>query len=660
MKTKMSKGMLMTALICGTIVPALFGGASAYAAEKDEVDEALSSFELNPMVITATRTEKRDVDIPASTEVLTHETLIKRGATNAFDALRYVGGVDVEQYFAGGAPFTTMTSDINIRGYGNGTLVMVNGNPINLNNLYVIDSISTEMIDKIEIVKGASSVLYGSEAVGGVVNIITKKKGSNYITVGGGNRGQKKLNVGVGNEKFHINYDTTRWGKINHVSDYRLPVASDTDYYYTVKKNSKENIGVGYNITKDLSIDYNHFSSKVNYDRFYNRGDIWHQWRDTYTKEDLVQLNYDRDDFKAHVFYNQNKINYFGENWSKAKGWVDQGTKTRRITVYGVDLQKDFELGKKTLLTVGGDYKYEKYHQIDTDDERSRNIWALFAQVDHKLTDRDTIIVGGRGTWTSGSWLDKNYHNFSASGQYLHKFDENQSVYLKAASSFIMPTWSQIAPASNAGGQANFDLKPQRGMSYEIGYKAVKGNHTWKAAFFHNKVKDDISASVDGYDDKGNIIFKYTNKDMKNTGFEAGLDVKASDKFDYNIGFTIHNPKYYDSLYADYGWRNKFGKYQIKGGVNYKFKKFRASLTASYVGDRYMMPSNPKTNPGYKMGNYFLTTFTAGYAPDKNSEISLIVDNVLDRNDNLSYTIGRGGAYYATPISFLLSYTYKF
>ena len=56
MKTKMSKGMLMTALICGTIVPALFGGASAYAAEKDEVDEALSSFELNPMVITATRT----------------------------------------------------------------------------------------------------------------------------------------------------------------------------------------------------------------------------------------------------------------------------------------------------------------------------------------------------------------------------------------------------------------------------------------------------------------------------------------------------------------------------------------------------------------------------------------------------------------------------
>ena len=173
MKTKMSKSMLITALICGTMVPVLFGGASVFAAEADE--ETLSSFELNPMVITATRTEKRDVDVPAATEILTNEKIAASGATNAFDALRAVNGVDVNNYFPGGAPMTTMTSDINIRGFGKGTLVMINGNPINLNNKYVIDSIPTESIERIEIVKGGGSVLYGSEAMGGVVNIILKK-----------------------------------------------------------------------------------------------------------------------------------------------------------------------------------------------------------------------------------------------------------------------------------------------------------------------------------------------------------------------------------------------------------------------------------------------------------------------------------------------------
>ena len=55
-----------------------------------------------------------------------------------------------------------------------------------------------------------------------------------------------------------------------------------------------------------------------------------------------------------------------------------------------------------------------------------------------------------------------------------------------------------------------------------------------------------------------------------------------------------------------------------------------------------------------------MTTLTAGYSPDKNSEFALIIDNVLDRNDNVSNTMNSGGAYYYTPINFLFTYTYKF
>ena len=95
----------------------------------------------------------------------------------------------------------------------------------------------------------------------------------------------------------------------------------------------------------------------------------------------------------------------------------------------------------------------------------------------------------------------------------------------------------------------------------------------------------------------------------------------------------------------------------MKGGVNYNFAKLRTSLNGSYIWDRY---SSPSGSDSYKIKPYFLTTFTATYSPDKNNTISLIVDNVLNRDDNVSNTSSNGGGYYTAPTNFLLSYTYKF
>ena len=676
MKTKLSKSMLMTALICGTIVPALFGGASAYAAEKDEVDEALSSFELNPMVITATRTEKRDVDIPASTEVLTHQQIVNSGATNAFDALRAVNGIDVNNYFPGGAPMTTMTSDINIRGFGKGTLIMVNGNPINLNNKYVFDAIPTESIERIEIIKGGGSIQYGSEAMGGVVNIITKKKGSNYVTVGAGNYGQRKASVGVGNDKFHVNYDFKRWGRVEDLSISARPVVEHKvneksgnhsgTYDYNLIKNDKRSLDVGYNITDKLTIGYNHFESYVDYRSDWADKQDMRNLRNSYTKEDLIQLNYTDDYFKGHIWYNQNNISYGGYDNYKTSSVVlgPVGRTQKKAKEFGIDLQKDFKFGEKSLLTVGTDYRHQKYDDVLAkgeagEGEKTRSIYSAFVQLDQKFSKKDSIILGGRGTWTGGAFNGQNYHNFSGSFQYLHKFDENKSLFAKAAQSFIMPSFGEMYPVGLLGGSPNPDLKPAKGTHYELGYKAVNGKYTWKATLFHMKVKDNISAdTVKGAD--GTVIdYKYTNEDFKNTGFEMGVEAKASKHLDWNLAFTVHNPQYKKESPDNkkIGWQKKFGRYQITGGIHYHIGKFRTSFTGSYVGGRWMSPS---TSDSYRTKPYFLTSLTAGYAPTKNHEINLIIDNVLDRRDNISNTMSSNGAYFTTGTNFLLSYTYKF
>ncbi len=631
MNKKFSTSLLMTVLITSLC----FGEAQSIFAE-----ENFDEYTLDTMVVTATRTEKRDVDVPASTEIITYEDIVDSGSVNAMEAVSKMLGVDYNTYLPGGSAQTSMTNEINVRGFSYGTLILVNGNPINLNNTYVIDAIPAEAIERIEVVKGGGSVLYGSEAQSGVINIITKKKVSNKVRVGFGNYKQQQYNVAVGNDKLKINYDLKKWG---YVKEARYTAANT---YTNLKESSNENIGIGYNFNDQLSFEYNHLDTEVSYESL-KKGRL-NSFTDSSNKQDLIQLNYNGNKTKGHAWFNKTKLDYAG---SSARNMFENES-------FGADLQQNIELNNKSLLTVGGVYKREVYNSKlkkgkPSIGKKARNQMGLFAQLDYKFNDKDNVIIGGRGTWTSSESNGQSYDNFSTSAQYIHKFDQDKSFYVSVAESFVMPSFKQMFPSSWVETKPNPDLKPQEGINYEMGYKEISGNHAWKVALFHMDIKDNISATLNKDD-----TYEYSNQDFKNTGFEASLRVDASEKFDYDLGLLVHNPKYKWDTDIRNGWHNKFGKYQITGGVGYKIDKFRAKLTGSYIGDRYSSPSTMSYS--YKLKPYFLTSLTATYSPDNNSEVSLLINNLLNRSDILSYSnkVGFGSLY--TPTNFMLSYTYRF
>lgn len=631
MNKKFSTSLLMTVLITSLC----FGEAQSIFAE-----ENFDEYTLDTMVVTATRTEKRDVDVPASTEIITYEDIVDSGSVNAMEAVSKMLGVDYNTYLPGGSAQTSMTNEINVRGFSYGTLILVNGNPINLNNTYVIDAIPAEAIERIEVVKGGGSVLYGSEDQSGVINIITKKKVSNKVRVGFGNYKQQQYNVAVGNDKLKINYDLKKWG---YVKEARYTAANT---YTNLKESSNENIGIGYNFNDQLSFEYNHLDTEVSYESL-KKGRL-NSFTDSSNKQDLIQLNYNGNKTKGHAWFNKTKLDYAG---SSARNLFENES-------FGADLQQNIELNNKSLLTVGGVYKREVYNSKlkkgkPSIGKKARNQMGLFAQLDYKFNDKDNVIIGGRGTWTSSESNGQSYDNFSTSAQYIHKFDQDKSFYVSVAESFVMPSFKQMFPSSWVETKPNPDLKPQEGINYEMGYKKISGNHAWKVALFHMDIKDNISATLNKDD-----TYEYSNQDFKNTGFEASLRVDASEKFDYDLGLLVHNPKYKWDTDIRNGWHNKFGKYQITGGVGYKIDKFRAKLTGSYIGDRYSSPSTMSYS--YKLKPYFLTSLTATYSPDNNSEVSLLINNLLNRSDILSYSnkVGFGSLY--TPTNFMLSYTYRF
>ena len=253
MKTKMSKSMLMTALICGTIVPVLCGGASVYAAE---AEDSLSSFELDPMVVTATKVETKTLDIPASVEVIDRERIESSGAGNAFEVLTNAVGVMTHSQGVSGMSMGTMTSRVMIRGVEKGTLVLVNGVRLNQDNKYNLEDIPAEAIEKIEIVRGGGSVLYGSEATGGVINIITKKHMKNSIKIEAGNYDRQRYAANLHFDKFSAVVNYQHKGK---VTDY----AESTSKVYDYMKGTQKGILWNYEFNDALTFTHNYSKNGI-------------------------------------------------------------------------------------------------------------------------------------------------------------------------------------------------------------------------------------------------------------------------------------------------------------------------------------------------------------------------------------------------------------
>ena len=123
-------------------------------------------------------------------------------------------------------------------------------------------------------------------------------------------------------------------------------------------------------------------------------------------------------------------------------------------------------------------------------------------------------------------------------------------------------------------------------------------------------------------------------------------------------GVVYQNPlvKQYDTKNGTAGsdeWLRKYGRLQLNGGVTYTKDKWRTSLTATYLAERYMLSSS--SNEAAKP--YLVTDLSVNYKMDDRQELNLSVNNLLDREDNLGHT---GTYYYATPANFLLSYKLSF
>lgn len=650
-------------LIRGCIIRAGGGGTSAFAAE-------VATYELNPVIVTAQRGVSEDMKTPAAIEVLHADDLQKTGATSVQEALKFSTGIITHGQGPRNISQGTMTSKAVIRGVEKGTLVLVDGVPINQGGRYNLEDIPVESIDRVEVVRGGGAVLYGSEANGGVINVITKGKRTNMVKAGFGNYGIQNYAASfqAGKLGFTASYDHT--GNIDNISaptpDTNKRSGAPRGLYYNIKRGEHANFNARYDFNDDLYVTHTYGRNSDHYVYKYtgidNAANAGKEYKNVIhsTEENLTALHYTKNNFSANAFYNRRdqetknasaKINKRNpENFNPSiifhdkTGYLDQ--------TVGINFQNRWKFHKGSFM-AGYEFQRDMEEKTASGATKfySRNVHSLFGQIAYDLADSTEANLNFRQTWTEADDAGNKYDKFTPEFVLMHHFDENTMVYGKVGQSFMLPTFTQLYGGGNIHGVPG--LKPEKGMHYELGAKKSIGKNAYRVALYSYKIEDCIDADTKKWPE-----ITYKNSDVKNTGIEIDWTRNQNENLSYRLGLTYSHPQKQEGKIDKNGvetkgeWHDYYGKLGFNAGIDYTHGKLTTAFNISYLGDRIR-----DVAPYASMKSQVFSDLNFSYKANENVRFFLNIDNLFNRHDIISTSTS---SFYNLGRNFMAGVEYKF
>ena len=502
---------------------------------------------LDKVVITATRTPVLRTKVSQQTETITREKIKALGATDVADALKQATNLDLSKHGMIG-------SALQMRGMNTAhTLILVDGrrvageDNITTANAYELDRINIDTVDRIEIVRGPGSAIYGSDALGGVINIITTKSptpkttvgteissraNAAYFDYGSGQQGKFNFRLAGRLAKGRANYDDNRaWS--NMYGPRRFLDFSGT---YNVDENH------------DLTLDMNFMREQLQQD-YHDDATATPKLLDQREWFDNVRSNYaityrgkaGRHEYKARTYYSllqkesrqKNQGSWQDFDRTNYSLWVAdvqdawQMNEQHRFT-YGAEYKHNFVKG--TRLGAGGSdvYTTSEHGLTKTVSEKALHDYAGFMQDEWQISPKLYLVPALRYGWHSsfGSHVDPKLGM-------TYEFSPATRVKANIGRSYKAPGISELyeTMTRNMGGMRinvlnNPNLQPEVATSYDISLEGERDNNWAKVTYFNNHVSDLINYKITATGHmQGNL--RYYNIDKaKITGAEVELGRK--------------------------------------------------------------------------------------------------------------------------------------
>jgi len=646
-KKKLAKQVLSGLVLVGIgALPTLANVAAAAPTASDTMAE----YTLDDVIVTASRTEKREGDTPAATEIVTAADMERLGAANSYEAMERLPGFNSLSWGDSGQEFGLSASRTIVRGLDKGTLAMVNGASVNLLNYNSTNNILPEAIQRIEVVKGASSALYGAAAIGGAVNVITKR-GSDFTTTklaasyGNYNR---DYTISTGNGQFGLIFKRYFIGELDRTSlngltniktnaailPWGLNSSGRNAFYITADLGKNLNLNwsyndmylhrIRYNVNGTHSVDYHYRDTRNNINLEYKDAALGLRSVLAYNKRRAYADKYT---FSSKEYEISERYSMDGLTWDTQKEWKIRDGKDDFIL--GFTFSRESAYG---LITS------DKTLWINT----HRTSESLYASYAWQTAPRFTMTLGLRGEHISD--YSKTQNIFLPQFQTNYKFDDNSSWYINIGKAYEVAPINQFF--EKKGGDVG-QVKAQQGWTYETGYKYVGRRDSFKAALYHMSIKDAFKWKKT----PANTDYLSNVDDFRNTGIEMEYDHRVDDHWSFNLGLSFSNPQ---TRGSNGRWVQANSRFQGIAGVSYTKGKFMGNVNWLYLGDReddaYRIHGVFGNIPNYSQLN---ANFV--YRPDQNQTLRLKINNILDREDSVNKWNN-----ILLPVNYLLSYEYSF
>lgn len=643
---KMSKGMLMTALICGAVY---LGGSPVYASE-------LQEFSLDEYVVTAARTETKLVDTPANISVVDAQTIEERHYQDVSEVLKDVPGANIIDTGAG-----AYEKKIVLNG-DERVLVLVDGRRVNQDmgtmsrSGYDMNQLpNVGLIERIEVLKGAGGALYGSDAVGGVVNIITKKADRSYgkVSLGYGSMGSKDYNavysfkegktgVSVAASKYEQDYYKYRDAKSNTTK--RWPGKSSFD-------NEKVSLMIDQEVNEDKILTIGYDYSK--FEGFHpTQATDWNDGLqgilDKKTENIYAKLDWGlAGDNIGYIQFFHNELEY-----SNA-GFMEEKTN-------GFEVQQTLKTAQNNKLVIGSSWResevYSSYDDFTTgiikNYEESIDNIAFFINNTWEITP----------TWTLNTGVRYDEHSVAGDETTLSaglnkKINDSSHAYINWGQVFKAPTVDDLYYRSEMWGftkKGNPNLNAETGDTWTIGYTTQLGASTNIGInYFNSKLDDAIDWEYDqNYNAEARNIYK-----QKKRGMELTINHRLNDNVDLAASYTYVRVKNNEGMGYVRDWNYIPNTYRF--GINYQDGKWNSNiwLRAGSGADT----SHAGYNVGYVDSNFVTVDMAVTYKATK--DLSFYAKGYNLFNEAYAEQAGVSSGSYMYPAQsrrFIVGAEYKF
>jgi vitamin B12 transporter len=601
------------------------------------------------IVVTATRIETPAQEIASSVTVISKEELERMKKTTVLEALEEVLGLTVIQNGPAGGAASTFIRGAN----SEHTLFLMDGvelnDPISPARSFDLAHFTLDSIERIEILRGPQSTLYGSDALSGVVNIITKKgQGDPKLSLSsaGGSYGSFINSAGLDGSTKKIHYS---FG-VNYFRSSGFSSAR-TEYEGNEEKDGYRNLSLsgrfGYRFNNNLELDFilRTVKTRIDVDNF---GGDYGDDPNNVQKNDALFF---KGEFRTLLMGNRweqklglSLVDYdrTHENPTDSAHPIDSEEGFYKSTLFKIDWQNNFFLHETNTLTFGIDHQQERgkseYYSDGTWGPYS-SIFPLQRAHTTGFYIQDQIHLGSRFFSTAGIRLD-NHTQFGTSTTFRLApayLIEGTQTKLKATlgTAFKSPSLYQLyAPATLQGPIGNENLNPEKSTAWDIGIEQyfLEGQILLSATYFQNNYKNLIQFDY--------VEWWYTNVgSAESKGIELFIQAHSRSGLILNASYTRTEAR---DLDAD-SYLLRRPKDKFSASLLYPFlRKGNIRLSLIHIGEREDWDFSTWPETRVTLPDYTLFNSVISYNINQQIQFSLRMDNIL----NEKYEVIKG---YGTP-----------